>query len=146
MSKRIAKLVHFGLGGHGELYGQGCTCSGYDRPDTYDYSTVPDGTPVLDKRPALDSPEGLSWVFKGPICDPDLSDEQIDRCPKPSPLFAGAMAEGGGTFGMMVAINEAHDSPDPGPLDSVSVPVYIAGWVKRGARYGIVEGGKVVWQ
>jgi len=140
------RLITFGQGGHTLYYGQGTTLSGYDRPDDFtgEGETIPDGTLALDKRDAIDTPEGYRWVLKGPMVNVDLPDGQIDACPAPSPLFASAVAEN--SYGTLLALNEAHSEPTAGPLDSVSISEYVAGWVARGARIGTYHNGQIVWE
>lgn len=144
---KVAKLVTFGRGGDCVYYGKGCTGSGYgtpERPHAADPSSheIPDGTPVLDKRPAIDTAEGYAWVFRGPMVDVDLLDGQVDKCPAPGPILAAGVANN--AYGALLAMHLA-STEERGSLDSVSIPEYLAGWVKRGAKVGHYEGGKIVW-
>ena len=150
--KRIAKLVEFGRGGDTVYFGKGCTCSGYGDPDRphaaapHDDLVIPDGTPAVDVRPAIDTDEGYKWVFKGPLVNVDLPDSDVDRCPQPDSLMACAMA--GNAFGGLLALQEVHRYNSPktaGPLDSVSIPVFVAGWREHGARIGHYLNGVIVW-
>jgi hypothetical protein len=83
----IAKLVTFGRGGDTVYFGAGCTSSGYGSPDrphaaeSRDGLIFPDGCPVIDKRAAVDTPEGYHYVFSGPMVNVDLPDGHIDACP-----------------------------------------------------------------
>lgn len=151
MEKRIAKLVCFANGGDSVEYGGGCSSSGYGSPERPhaakpDQSTViPDGTPVIDKRPALQTPEGYQWVFRGPMVNVDLKTDQVDRCPQPSELFAAAVA--GNAYGGLLAMQETSRAlgESRGPLDSVSIPEYVEGWRNVGARIGFYRSGNIVW-
>ena len=103
------KLVCFGNGGDTVEYGKGCHGSGYgtpEKPHAADFSgkdvEVPDGTPVLDKRPAIATDEGFAWVFKGPMVNVDLPEGECDALGEVSPLFAGAVAEN--EYGALLAI------------------------------------------
>ena len=85
--ERTAKLVCFGRGGDSVEYGGGCHGSGYGTPENPHASAgciIPDGTPAIDKRPAIETAEGMNWVFKGPMCNPDLVDDEVTECPEPS--------------------------------------------------------------
>lgn len=145
--QRIAKLVCFGRGGDSVEYGGGCRGSGYgspEKPHAAHPDEIPDGTPVIDKRPAVDTAEGYSWVFKGPIVNVDLPDNVVDACPQPSAALAAGVA--GNAYGSLLAMQAAHAKPTPGPLDSVSTQEYIAGWRAVGARIGHYEKGVIVWE
>lgn len=146
-----AKLVCFGNGGDVVHIGRGHTVSGYGTPErphaarTRDDITYPDGTPVIDKRPAIDTDEGYRWVFRGPMVNVNLADDECDRCPKPSPLFAAAVA--GNAYGTLLAgqATSRAKGEQRGPLDDVSTAEYIDGWRKVGARVGHYRDGAIVW-
>ena len=61
---RIAKLVCFGQGGDSVEYGSGCSGSGYGTPENPHAANpgpdciIPDGTPAIDKRAAVDTDAG----------------------------------------------------------------------------------------
>lgn len=93
LSGKVAKLIEFGCGGDRVEYGGGCFGSGYGTPENPraaqpdDDCIIPDDTPAIDKRAAIDTPEGYSWVFKGPMVDVDLPKDDRKDCPQPSALF-----------------------------------------------------------
>lgn len=142
------KLVTFGQGGDTVHYGRGHTCSGYgspERPHAALGEEIPDGTPVIDKRAAVGTPDGFSWVFRGPMVNVDLPDGEREDCPTPSPTLAAGL-EGG--YAVMLArqtVARAASSA-PGPLDYVSIAEYVRGWREHGARIGEYRGGKIVWE
>ena len=151
MKKRICTLITFGLGGHTEYFLPEGNCtsmlSGYDRPDRWepdertDYAVATaiaiDKRAVLEVRPML--------AISSPMVSTKLAAGAISRCPTPSPVFARAIAEGGNTFGMLLALNAIHKGPDAGPLDSVSVADYAIWWRRHGARIGRFENGAIIW-
>jgi hypothetical protein len=147
--KRIGKLLAFGNGGHSIEFGGGCRLSGYDRPETFDgWDDAPDGCPVLDKRPAIDTDAGYRHVFQGPMVNVDLADDQVDECPKlDGNLMVTAMVGAGSEYGTLAVLQMAHGSKPagPDPLDSVSTSVYMDGWVKLGARRGVVQNRQIIW-
>ena len=153
--KRTAKLVSFGGGGDTVEYGNGCHGSGYGTPenphaadpDTHD---IHDGCPVIDKRAAIETPEGYAWVFRGPMVDVDLPPASVDTCPElADSIMVRAMIADGPTneFGELAVMQMAHatESKQPGPLDSVDIATYIEGWSEHGARIGHYENGQIVW-
>lgn len=152
MYPKTAKLVTFGEGGDTVYYGRGCTGTGYGNPENPHAARpsadciIPDGTPAIDKRPAIATDDGYRWVFRGPMVNVDLDDGGYDPCPQPSALFAGAMAEGGGSYGTMLALQACSraNSEPRGPLDSVSIREYVDGWRDHGARIGHYENGQIV--
>lgn len=154
MKSPTVKLVTFGRGGDTCYCGKGSTISGYgspDRPHAGDATRhdIPDGTPALDLHPALESDEGIRWAICGPMVNVDLADDEIDRCPDPSEIFASAMVEasrdGNPYAGMLATHQVTKRRQRAGSLDSVSRSEYIAGWLERGARLGRYEGGRIVW-
>ena len=137
MEKGTAKLLHFGQGGHtihftNKPYSR-CTLSGYCNPDNFckashwwadpiDNLNVPDkGIPVVNVRDAVNTPDGFSWVFRGPMVDVDLEDNKIDQ-------FCEERRGG---------------------LDFVNVTDYVRGWQEHGAKIGwfrVENGvGKIEW-
>ena len=143
-------LVTFGRGGHtvyfpSEFYEGGSsksTLHGYQRPEAP--PEAPDGTPALNILPAVDTGAGFSWAIRGPLLDPDLADGDVDPCPVPDPVLGAALDVG---FGGMVSLQSAHRqaSAAPGPLDGVSVPAFIAGWLAVGAVSGVYRAGSIAW-
>jgi len=146
--RSVAKLVVFGEGGDTVEYGGGSRGSGYGRPSNphaADPKTtiIPDGTIVLDKRPAVETKDGLSWVFRGPMVNVDLKEGEIERCPTPSYLLQEALKTN--AYGALLAIHRSQQEHEVTSLDSVSIVDYCAGWVKVGARIGHYEGGEIIW-
>lgn len=153
MTIRIAKLVCFGDGGDTVECGNRCHISGYGSPERPHAAEpkgdliIPDGTPVIDKRPAVATEEGFSWVFRGPMVDVDLADGDCDACPQPSPIFAGAILESGNGFAPLLAqhaVSRARGEARSG-LDHVSTREYVEGWRNVGAHIGHYQGGAIVW-
>lgn len=148
----IAKLVTFGVGGDTVHLGRHNTISGYGNPDRPhaaeqdDDLIIPDGTPVIDKRPAVKTDRGYRWAIRGPMVDVDLQDGDTDRCPEPGPMFAEAVADN--WFGALLSLQSASRDADEarGPLDSVSTAEYVRGWKEHGARIGQYVGGEIVWE
>lgn len=105
-----------------------------------------EGAIVVDMRDAVATPEGYTWAIRGPMPDISLSDDAVERCPEPSPIFANAVADN--QFGTLLTLQKAHNaagSTEPGPLDYVSPRTFAAGWKKRGARIGTVRKNAIVW-
>jgi len=160
-------IVTFGLGGHhvsmyprkvGECkYGQG-SISGYEDPESFvarfakprqgctdDLPGFYEGCPVIDLRAAVTKDWRLA--IAAPLVGLTLDDEEVDQCPTPSAMFAGAVADNG--FGTLLRIHKAARSiapKQPGPLDSVSVPKFIEWWRSRGARIGVIKSEQIVWE
>ena len=82
------------------------------------------------------------------MVDVDLEPGAVDTCPEPDPIFAGAMAEQGGSFAFLLVLNMLHrkTSSAPGPLDSVDLQTYTDLWRSVGARVGRVVNGAVAWE
>lgn len=148
--ERIAKLVCFGRGGDTVEFSGSCHCSGYGSPERPHAAEpgpsciIPDGTPVIDKRAAIETEEGFRWVFNGPMVNVDLPDDEVDECPIPSPIFAQAVA-GNAFGGLLVQHLAARSRKVRSGLDRVSIREYVEGWQEHGARIGHYEGGKIVW-
>ncbi|XZE35344.1 hypothetical protein SH501x_000834 [Pirellulaceae bacterium SH501] len=151
-TKYVAKLVCFGEGGDSVEWGKGCRSSGYGNPERPhaaepgDDREFPDGTPVIDKRPAVKTPEGYAHVFRGPIVNVDLEDDEVEELPAVSGIMAGAMVEAGGEYGSLLAVHVTQPKSKPRALDFVSKKQYIEGWREVGARIGFYKGGKIVWE
>ena len=125
METSIAKLVKSGRGCDTVYLGKGHTISGYGSPERPHAGEtgkangnliIPDGTPAIDVRAAVETDDGYRWVFKGPMVDVDLPD--------------------GGCSGYSKA---------PGAMDYVSTREYVEGWRQHGARIGHYSGGRIVW-
>lgn len=154
------RLVTFGIGGHTEYYDTH-TIHGYERPNTVlkpyhwwadpenkiSYHIQPgtaDGVPVINTRNAVETKEGFKMAINGPMVDVTLPDGEIDQCPEPSPVFAGAVS--GNQFGTLLKLQEkSRAKSEIGPLDSVSIAEYARRWKEVGAQVGVIKGDKIVW-
>jgi hypothetical protein len=130
-------------------YGKHCRCTGYGTPDNPHAAKpeeIPDGCPVIDKRDAVETAEGFSWVFHGPMVDVDLPTGSISECPslKGNIMVDAMESDLGNAFGGLATLHKATKGK-PGPLDSVDIATYIEGWRAKGARIGHYEGGEIVW-
>ncbi len=149
---RIGKLVTFGMGGDTVYYGAGCTGSGYgspERPHAAEGKAFPDGTPVIDKRPAVENGNGTRQAISGPMVNVDLEPGEVDACPEPSPIFATAMLQDSGNqYGSLLALQAGARVTEAqyGPLDSVDTATYVRLWREAGARIGQYIGGVIVWE
>ena len=151
---RTAKLVCFGLAGDTVEYGGGCCGSRYGTPENPHAAkssnhNIPDGTPAIDKRPALKTKAGYRWAFQGPMVNVDLQPAQVDRCPTPSPIMVQALTDDpNNEFGQLAVLQAVHQrtSQEPGPLDAVDTRTYIEGWRQRGARIGHYRDGAIIWE
>lgn len=146
----VAKLVKFGRGGDTVHFGHGSTSSGYGSPENPHAAAgieIPDGTPAVDMRAAVETPEGYAWVFRGPLVDVDLEDGEVDPCPELSGIMAGAiMADSSNPYAGLLLTHQATRTSSPrGSLDSVCIREYLAGWRAHGARIGSYQAGKIVW-
>lgn len=155
MKKSIAKLIIFGNGGDfvhcGTVKKSKCNISGYGTPEHPHASKpsesleIPDGCPVIDKRPALKTQAGLLHAIEGPMVDVDLPDGKVSTCPEPSSHLANGVS---GSYKTLLTIHQAQKDSDPektGALDCVSISAYVDGWRKVGARIGHYESGSIVW-
>lgn len=75
-----ATLVKFGEGGDTLYFKEnGHKSTGYGSPEnphaaiSNDLHIIPNGTPVLDLRDAVKTEEGFSWVFRGPMYNPNVT-------------------------------------------------------------------------
>lgn len=155
MKQDVAKLVTFGRGGDTLYFSAGNTCRGYGSPEhphaaiNNESHAIPDGCPVLDTRPAVETEAGFRWVMRGPLVNVDLPDGAEDHMGDPSPIMRGAMLGSGNVFGAMLTAQEvfrAAEPAEPGPLDSVCIRVYVEGWRKVGARVGRYVNGRIEWE
>ena len=163
-SKQIVGLVCFGKGGDTVYYKKikgdswsGGTGSGYgnpDKPHAADFSKeskqsveIPDGTPVVDMRNAVESKDGYAWAYKGPMPNVNIENDTIDKCPdlKNSIVAQAVMSDQGNAFGGIAAMHLVSDRSKPGPLDSVSAKAYSQGWKEHGARIGHYENRQIIW-
>jgi hypothetical protein len=157
--KRTVKLVSFGNGGDTVYFDDKAVCTGYgspDKPHAADFTSerktdclVPDGTPVIDVRPAVDTDKGFRWAIKGPMVNIDLADDDIDPCPTldNNIMVHAMMSESGNQFGTLAATQIVHKktSKEPGPLDSVSIQVFVQGWKEHGAKIGQYINKQIIW-
>lgn len=151
MNKKTAvKLITFGRGGHTFELSAHSKLSGYDTPervegelaagrydDNYD---IPDGTPAVDKVPAINQPGGVAAVFKSPLVNVDLDEGDIERFNLPKNSIIGDAVQNG-LMGPVAQASVAlalvaKGKPEPGPLDEVSIDVYLTYWRRKGARIG----------
>jgi hypothetical protein len=162
--KQIAKLLKFSVAGHTLHYSQEgfshCHCTGHEDPESFckpyhwwahpadqmsrhwdGYEFPEEGIPVIDIREAIETPEGYSWVFNGPMLDCNLPDGEIDRLGEVSPMMLPAIEAYGQGVALLATI-AAKSKGIAGPLDDVSVSEYVAGWKAHGAKVGrcFVEG------
>lgn len=147
--EKIAKLVCFGYGGDTVHFSRHCYCQGYgnpERPHAADPSTktIPDGTPVVDIRPAVDRSAGA--VVSMPLVDVDLPPAGVDRLEEPSGILEIAMA--GNQFGTLLSLQRAQRGTGDkyGALDSVAIDIYIDIARTLGARIGAYKAGAIVWE
>tara|TARA_R100000306_G_scaffold61072_2_gene62735 strand:- start:375 stop:890 length:516 start_codon:yes stop_codon:yes gene_type:complete len=146
-----AKLISFGKGGHTIHYGTVDNCTskrqGYETPASFEALPEHDGAPCIDVRDAVDTDAGYRWVFSGPMVDVDLPAGEvsgIDLSPGSS-MVADAIGKQADTYGTLVRLHRASTSK-AGPLDSVAIPEYLAGWYDNGARVGVVVDGEIQWE
>lgn len=150
--KYVAKLVCFGEGGDSVEWGGGCRSTGYGSPERPHASEpeegkeYPDGTPVIDKRPAVKTQPGFRHVFNGPIVDVDLEEEEVGELPQVSSVMADTLSEGGSEYGALLTLHKSQPRTKAGALDFVSTKKYVEGWREVGARIGFYRGGKIVWE
>lgn len=164
MTKGIARLISFGLGGHhidvdhGEGYGS-CSISGYDTPERFEKALAAGGkgnypslagVPVVDKRPAVEQDWGLA--IRSPICSAKLEPGQVSRfaevCPDPAgSLVVQAFAQGTSEQQGLAAMACAAALTDFGGLDYVAPDLYLAWWRSHGARVGRMDetGSRILW-
>jgi hypothetical protein len=153
MNDQPAKLVTFGNGGDTVYYSALRTGHGYGNPESPhaadpERHNIPDGTPVIDKREAVNTPEGLKLSISGPMVNVDLEMGEVERCPEPSAILAAGMRAQGGACDSLLKLQAAHralDDDEPGPLDSVSIPQYCMLWRAVGARLGTYMNGQIEW-
>jgi hypothetical protein len=158
MTKRIYGCIWVGLGGFhadffpgprhelpgGGSYREGAGhLSGYDSdPDKIVEAClrsgdIPDGTPFIDKRAALEKPGGVGASFRSPMLDLSGERENFTK----EEIASHPIAHLPGGFGdvargaILGVIN----------LDNASVKEYVTYWHKAGARIGYVMSNKIVW-
>ena len=161
---RHAALVWFGLGGHVIEFpsvrtSTGSTkssISGYDSPESFmadkpSYTDVEfEGTPVIDKCAVLSRKPSLA--IKSPLVNVDLADGEEDRLSAAavagSMVYQATSQDPGNAFGALGRVHIAHAkaSPEPGPLDSISVPAFIEWWRSHGARIGTIHDNTIHWE
>jgi hypothetical protein len=152
MKTEIAKLIVFGRGGDTVYYSAYCRSTGYGNPENPHAATetadriIPDGTPVIDLRDAVETDAGFSYAISGPMVNPDLKDDDVSYCPEPSEILAEAMQ--GNEYGALLNIHAAQKAitTAPGALDFISTAEYFRNWRERGAKIGYYKAGKFIWQ
>jgi hypothetical protein len=134
---RTVRAVSFGLGGDTVYLPAGRVITGHGRPErphAADFSRderqdliIPDGTPAVDVRAAVETDAGWGHAYKGPILDPDLPAGHVRRLMEPdaSPLRPGET---------------------PGGLDYAALDIWLAGWRKVGARIGQYSNRSIIWE
>lgn len=152
-------MLHFGARGHTLYFSSpdysNCSSQGYCDPESFvqpyhwwshpkdqlsrnwdGYILADEGIPVVDVRPAIETAEGYSWVFKGPLLNVDLPDGEADECPMPSEILAFGLAHSG--YGPLLLDHAVARKTERkrSSLDSVSVSEYVQGWREHGARIG----------
>lgn len=146
--KETIKLVVYSQSGDRAYCTGQTTCSGYgtpEKPHATEGHCIPDGTPVVDNRAAVDTDIGFGWVFAGPMLDVDLPDGVVNACPMPSLEMAAGLQ---GAFGTLAALHTAArlEKAPAGPLDMVCVSEYVKGWKEHGARVGHYQNNAIVWE
>lgn len=139
-----AKLVSFTDRGDAVEYGGGERGSGYGTPENPHASAncvIPDGTYAIDKRPALNTTEGIKFVFTGPMVNVDLPEGQHDLCPEPPEIMRNSL---GGVYGVLLKAQE--HKKDLGPLDQVSIKEYVDLWRAVGAKIGQYKNNVIIWE
>ena len=141
-------MVVFGRGGDTVYYSSHCTGTGYGTPENpHAAQDIPDGVPVVDIRPAVDTPEGFRWVIIGPLVDVDLPDGQVEKCPGITPAFLDSLEKPYKTMAILHGIHtHSRTRNGPGPLDKVGIKQYIQGWKRHGAKVGVYRDGVPVWE
>lgn len=168
MTTRTYALIWVGLGGfHADIHpgpwrnlpgggrsrDGGGYLSGYDlEPDAalaacMAHGTVPDGTPVIDKRDVLAAEGGVRLSLQSPMVSldderPDVTAEDIARWPL---MQAAAVAPELAQGNAYVALGAAAIAGVVN-VSNVSVDAYVAYWRRAGARIGTVQAGVIVWE
>ncbi len=160
------KLITFSRRGHTIHFHNG-TCSGYAKPEDFcqpyhwwadppdkaathydNYFTNGDVIPVIDTTRAVETPDGFSWVFKGPIVNVDLEDDEVNPCPQPSNAMLAALLKTEHRVPLVLHMNQK--KKEPRALDQVSVKEYVRGWREHGARIGtfvLIDGkSRIDWE
>jgi len=150
-----AKLITFGKGGDTVELGRYHNISGYGNPDNphaADLSNpeIQNGCPVIDKRPAVETPDGIAMAFMGPMVNVDLPCGAVDKLIDTTDnLMCKAMkSDDGNGFGGLIRTHEDSRAKNSkyGPLDFVDVATYIELWRSVGARIGHVQNGEFIWE
>ena len=146
--KTVVKLVVFSPAGDRTYSTEGETSKGYgtpEKPHAAAGKDIPDGTPVIDNRAAIDTDKGFGWVFAGPMVDVNIPWGAVSKCPAPTPEMATGLQ---GAFATLAGLHLAarQEKASAGPLDMVSVEEYVNGWRDHGARIGRYQGGNIEWE
>lgn len=152
---RPPKLIFFGEGNTVVEY-ENCHESGYDKPeaffalDHWHYDSFLkyrdprhwEGVPWIDKRVAVNTPRGFSWVFRGPMVNVKLKPDEVDKLPEVDPWFAASMHP---TNQALLVMGKATSKTQKyGSLDYVDVATYVRLWVEHGAVAGFVRDGHFI--
>ncbi len=177
IAQEIARLIKFTVTGHtlhssyvpanpGDITYSNCRCNGYESPESFvkpyhwwadakdvtrthygKYVIPSEGVPVVDIRQAIETKDGYSWVFQGPLLDCDLPDGEVDSLCEPSEPFGSIVDANFG--GLLTLQRVTRITQKRGALDSVSVSEYVQGWKEHGARIGsftLVDGiASIAW-
>src|SRR5262249_8926967 len=109
----------------------------------------PDGTPVIDMNPAVDTDAGFTMAVQGPMVNVDLQPGETDACPNlETSIVANAMLADGNSLGGLVAMQTLSRrlKTKYGPLDHVDTLTYVGLWREAGARIGQYVKGQIVWE
>ena len=102
--------------------------------------SVPAGTPVIDKRPAIDS-KGAAVSLKAPLLD--IERPSAFSLKGAEPMALAMMSDPGNGYGSILAgalVGAVN-------LDSVGLSDYVAYWRTNGARVGVVTTeGTIDWE
>lgn len=153
------RLLYVGVGMTGCAHAEGletwgdrenrCSVSSYEGLERFLESHGPeivDGSPVVDLRPLDDLPNRVRLAWDAPMCDPNITDDSVDRWQGSDDMGFAPMIAGNyfGARGALAAMTTTTDTP--GPYDHVSPWRLARYWSEHGARIGRFENGKVIWQ
>jgi hypothetical protein len=106
-----------------------------------------EGGYVVDFRPLSNAEALVQWVLKAPLCNGQLSGEEISRLDdehrqtalEMAPLLEGAFR----SLALLLALDKP--GTEPGPFDKVSAERIAGYWLDRGARIGRLVRGELHW-
>lgn len=146
MLKVLQKALN-GWHGYGVENGNRVSVSFYTNNLQHCLPRASEGTMVIDKS---DIPVDrlTTLVVKGPMFDPTLAPDEVDRFGDKETL-ADIMLPGlqGGYFAAgVLSLVEKSEGDRLGSLDGVGLDIWVALWREAGARIGMVQNGEVVWE